>query len=338
MASSATKTYVHIGFPKTASTWLQKNVFSDTEYFRYFSLQHSKENIDASFYSWIKAARFCDDLSAKKVFSGKQNFMDWIEQQRTIQDSRPVLVSDEGLCNGAFRVSSCNRIYEAFPDAHIIVFVRNQIDILYSKYLQYSRGFGSKTYSCSFNEYIEKIIKDRNIGQPSLTVSCHGHYEHITPQNVLFYLDYNELIELYEQKFGQDKVHVFLYESLFDPQEDTLQRLSDLLGYDYEKIKEKTSTKTHSRVSKSQYMNKVCLGSFNPVNRLLSFYWKALSFAEKKGLTCTKPLELKMTPEQEKFIRSLFAEGNTKLAERYKLNIEKYDYPMNGVKKDNPDL
>ena len=181
-----TDVFIHIGYPKTGTTWLQQRFFSSINDVKYYGIKDKREDIRNDF---ILPNRFL--FNSQTI---RERYFP--VQQETMIISHEALVSGEihsyGL-NGVFSYDLCGRLYSVFPKAKIIIFIRNQPDIIASYYNQYIRGGGNK----NVNKYLYQK-------------SFEG-----VKKNFFFSYDffrYDLLISHYKEKFGEDNVYVFLYE------------------------------------------------------------------------------------------------------------------------------
>jgi len=126
--------YIHVGLPKTATTYLQKFIFPQIKGINYFSPIHY----------------------------AMPNYILSIEP-----DTKPTLISDEYLSSHYFidikgnksgsRFTIAKRLKKLFPNARIILVLRNKEDWLKSLYVQYIKSPYRPTISFEvFREELEK--------------------------------------------------------------------------------------------------------------------------------------------------------------------------------------
>jgi hypothetical protein len=176
---------LHIGYPKTASSWLQKNYFSKVE---------NCKRIDRKTIQRLFLEPGAFEFDAEKI---KREFQ--------IEPEKHLLLSDElllgrlrpGGVKGFVTKEVANRLKAVFPDAQIILFIRNQVEMIASAYLQYVRSGG--------NYGIMKFMFPEDYeGSRSNRLVLLG----------LDYFLYHQVIEYYKSIFGEEQIHVFLYEDL----------------------------------------------------------------------------------------------------------------------------
>ena len=170
---------IHIGFPKTASTWLQENLFPLV---RNMDVASTEE-----IFQWIIRPH-AFHFDAEKV----RNYF-------LTRYKKPLIISQENLLgfmnlgghNGVMTKELGQRLHDVFPEARIIIFTRNQTDLIASAYFNYVQNGG--TYG------INKFLFHQ--ANKSLLFSFH-------------YLEFDKLITYYHSLFGEENVHVFPYEKL----------------------------------------------------------------------------------------------------------------------------
>lgn len=175
------KTFIHIGYPKTGTTWFQNNVYP---YIKDVLFYHRKTVKDDFILS--NALNFnADELKIK-----------YSNLSSTILLSHELLVGGMihmGGVNGILTKEFCQRLYHVFPHGHIIIFIRNQADMIASAYNQYIRGGGNY----GINKYLYQNSFD------SLNKFFFFNFS---------FLEYDKIISLYKSKFDEQNVHVFLFE------------------------------------------------------------------------------------------------------------------------------
>ena len=155
---------LHIGYPKTATTWFQENFFPKVE---------NKEYLTSSLYR-------------SKLITG---LFDYDKLRLLFNQYSEVILSDEEFVNirkDGFYKQMPKRLYQVFGNtAVIIVFIRNPITLLEAKYSTYAKCGGTFT----FKELINHILNENKINQ-------WRYYSHLFPYFELF--GDNVYIYLYE--------------------------------------------------------------------------------------------------------------------------------------------
>lgn len=187
---------VHIGYPKTATTWLQEEYFPKV--------------INSHFESWkIVNRHFL--LSDSLQYNPKETL------EKINPDGRypNLLLSSEFLTTaisfgwhyGNYSIAIAHKIKETFPDATIVIFIRKQQSLICSAYLQYVKNGG--TYSFKKWLYSGKVFS----------------FEHLL---------FDKLINYYDSLFGKENVKVYLFEDFQNDPINFLTRFNVDLGLDIE--------------------------------------------------------------------------------------------------------
>ena len=189
----------HIGYPKTATSWLQKCLFPYVSNYYYVPRGDTAR-------SFVQCSHWdFDPTSVRKKFS---EFSD-----------KPLLFSLEGFIgtahnfglNGYMTVEHAHRIKRAYPDAKIVLFIRRQPDIIASSYAQYIKGGG--THSIKKFLYHQSL---RNLGGLMLF-----NWQ---------YFEYHHVIKFYRDLFGRESVHVFLFEEFVHNKSEFIESFCTKLG------------------------------------------------------------------------------------------------------------
>ena len=198
---------VHIGYPKTASTWLQKAVFNDERngFYAPWGLPSGEATEQ---FVLANGFRFSAEASRRVFETGLAPATD--------RNLVPVL-SQETLVGSQIRgrywgKEVADRLHQVLPEARIFLLVREQNSMILSSYREHIKMGGITT--------IERFIgmERRNRGFGAL---CR-----------LDFLEYDLLIAYYQQLFGKENVLVLPFELLKKNRKLFLQKLSEFSGLD----------------------------------------------------------------------------------------------------------
>jgi len=171
------ETVIHIGYPKAASTWLKHNLFPLSTRFKLADEEDVVDHI-------IRPNALTFDPDQHKMYFDSK-YGDNILLSESMLSGSLIMTGN----NGVYTKEICTRLKAIFPDAQIIIFIRNQIDIIVSSYLEYIKKGGSY----NINRYLDRIIN----------IPLEFHFE---------FFEYDLIIDLYKKAFGENAVHVFCYE------------------------------------------------------------------------------------------------------------------------------
>ena len=121
------ETYIHIGLPKCASTFLQE---------KFFKLNKSDEIL----YNPDEIFKLINKIDPRKIGDNKiSEIEDQIKDNLSKLNCKKLILSHEGLSGGNFNLdyeTNLKTIKKFFPNAKIILVLRFQTDLLFSLYYQ----------------------------------------------------------------------------------------------------------------------------------------------------------------------------------------------------------
>lgn len=180
----------HIGFHKTGTSWLQNEFFEKSSCFNTFSNQKNGQSELA--WPFIKDKENfilnSNDLNSKEI-------LQLFEQFSEVLNNKINVVSHERLSgnphNGGFdSLAISRRIKNIFPNAKILIVIREQKCFLLSNYYQYLSVGGT----ASLKKY--------------LNAKYDGKYSYFSPNHI----KYHFIIKNYYETFGKKNVLVIPYE------------------------------------------------------------------------------------------------------------------------------
>lgn len=146
-----------------------------------------------------------------------------------------LMISDESFSGKPVYFSYLNRtvvakrLKDLFPDADIILFLRDQRDILLSHCSSYIKmPYGTKRIEDLFYEPLQDYTYSDYVSKPTLYDTQSLYYD---TNDYFIHLDcflYLPLVDLYMDLF--DNCHIFLYEELVRDKADTVSRLEEIVG------------------------------------------------------------------------------------------------------------
>ncbi len=218
------KTLIHVGLHKTASTFLQSSVWPLLSNFTYLSRPYTQHN------HAFNQLQYADDSLYDP---------DMLKQELAKIPNENLLISDESFSGKPLSFSYINRsiiaqrLHDQFPDAEIILFLRDQNDIIKSHYSSYIKmPFGVK----AIDELLYKP-KDNYTYKDYLAHPYHFEMSSLyyNTNDVYLHLDcfkYSGLIELYSRLFK--KCHVFLYEDFKADPKSIINQIANITGQSIE--------------------------------------------------------------------------------------------------------
>jgi hypothetical protein len=182
-----TSPIVHIGYHKTATNWFQRSFYPAVANYCYVS----RKTVRRVFL--LPHALLFDPDSAGRTLAGLSRL--------------PLILCEEELSGnihtgghwGCLSRDVARRLHSTLPNARIVVFIRNQVDMIASVYMQYIKEGGTHSPS--------RYLFPQNHLPPS------GFSPYHTPLFSFDHFRYLPLISWYQRLFGEDQVHVYPYEA-----------------------------------------------------------------------------------------------------------------------------
>jgi hypothetical protein len=231
--SNQYQTFIHVGLPKTGSTLLQTKVFPHLEHTFYLSRPYTQEN-----------HAFNQLQYADNSIYNQQLMQDQVRLiNNAIGSRQTLLISDElffGQPSYRFfnRSTIAERLAKLWPEAQIIIFLRNQKDFIVSLYLQLVKEgrFLDSLGTAFLHQPGRGYELNRWINTPDPWDPAQSHASWYVGNGYINYMSicspyhfkYSCLLAMYQRLFP--KVHVFLYEDLCHDPADTLERLASVLS------------------------------------------------------------------------------------------------------------
>ncbi|MCB9233630.1 MAG: sulfotransferase [Bacteroidia bacterium] len=201
-------TIIHVGMPKTATTFLQKEVFPKVEGAFYYGRDH--DLWDLIFHLPFKHRRF-EDVGALQAR---------IAAARERIGEKTLLISHESLSghpwhNFMNHEEGAAMLKELFPEAKILITLRRQDDFLESLYL-HSLQVG----------FAQKVNRFLNFEQGKF-----GSYRYNGGLNIdVHKLDYAWMVDVYAELFDRENVLVLPYEEIKKDSKGFLDKIFAFAG------------------------------------------------------------------------------------------------------------
>jgi len=220
---------IHVGYPKALSSWMQKLLFQP---------QHGFCKVMDSLalqLCLIEASPFNFDADKPKQWIRER-----LEEQGNPAELQPVLTGESLVghthCGGYNAKVNADRLKEAFPEAKILIVVREQKSMIRSLY---------KTFVVwGMPHSIDRLLNpvDANM----------------SPQFNLDFLRYDMLVDYYQQLYGKDSVLVQPYELFAADSVAFLQSIYTLCGREVDQ-EQLSKFPTQRTLNKNQTMANLLL-------------------------------------------------------------------------------
>jgi hypothetical protein len=296
-------TIIHAGFPKCASSSLQRHFFDIHGDINNLGKPYTANNQDVhAFFSYI-----CGEVFEQSV--AYKAFQTTLAPR--LSDARPNVVSDERLTNsdGIDVKLVPQRIRYLFGPCKVVLVIRHPLDFLSSLYVH---RLSKQQVSESFELWIK-----HNADEPR--------------PNPVSRCNYHSTVAAYAECFGKDNVLVLLYEQLRDDVHTFISSLCASLDVAFDPsvpiLRNARVAKTN-RLSNLQFAKVASptLRKLDPLVRgiLPDVAVQGIKTMMRKG----GPANPRLSRRGQERIEALSREGNRALVDVWGLPLEKYGYPL----------
>ncbi|TKK67986.1 sulfotransferase [Ilyomonas limi] len=300
---------VHIGYHKTGTTFLQKEVFKNP----------------ALPFNLIERGLVHKEIIRKNLF-----FFD-SDHTRSIltENFRPNcinVISDEGLlgsphAGGYNSYDNFLKIKQLFPNAKILIGIREQNDIILSGYKQYIKTIGT----LDLKRYLTRFKRPSFIAEFDLLLFC-----------------YDKIINTYMNTFGKANVLVLPYELMKVNPEAYFVRLFTFLNLDSEGInkvdfKKQLNTSHLNLTLETKRLYNILFtktrenphGLLSLPTRMNQPLFRVTTFLEKQlGKDFQKKLNARKAKRIHEVARGFYLESNRKTSELIDIDLKLYGYEL----------
>jgi len=200
----ATKVFVHVGYGKTATSWLQDKIFAKLDPEIYLGKR------EEDFPRWMIDINYLDPIA----YDQRR------EQMRTDLDARltdksTAIISSEAFTNLGALHQQAHRIKDLFSEPRIVLVLRHPIKWLISNY-KYCVEY--EDFHLNFEDYLD-------FGERRTPFALEKRPPFYLPD---FF--YDETVPLYQNLFGHDDVLVLRYEDFVSQPVEFGDKLGQFLG------------------------------------------------------------------------------------------------------------
>jgi len=324
------KIIVHIGLPKTGTTFLQSKVFP---FLNFYYIGTSGEDSDhfPLYQELYRCSYYYNNPIHKDenfINFSKNKLWQYIKDNNKL-NSNNYLFSFESLvgatmCDFAFQDENIEMIKNLFPNSKIFFVFRLQHNYAESVYNQMFKG----------NKHFTR--GDLDFGYMSLNKLSGYKAEKFSENNIylnIYKLDWYELYKKYCDNFGQENVFALPYEMFKETPEKFLQKFYEF--FDIEPFYPKTYEYVNSRSKVMTYKPfKLFSSIYTKILKLFPLFLRRKIIKKDKAIRDflyfyekTKSLESqKFSPAQKELLLKIHAKNNKKLAEILKIDLSQYGY------------
>ena len=300
------KVFLHIGYPKTATTTLQKHLFSTSK-----NLLYLGKPFETFIEAWIN--EMCYNTSINYT---PDAFRHWFQDCLAKQDF-PVFLSHEGFLmpNSQDLQIICERIKKVFEPCQIVLTLRNQWEIASSFY--HSAGLRGlhlfmnspslPTFPLSANKWVEHNFRDK-------TGPMKFHHK-----SFFSYLDFNKTVDFLSSKFGKENISILHFENFVNDKSLFIKNFENLLGCNF-------SAEDFAR----KHENKTFYEGMNLKAYLDRIYLKLSggSYASKRKWDSVELFKSSLKKEFRVELEEYFSATNKQFQEKIDVSLKDLGYPI----------
>lgn len=303
------ETYIHIGYPKTATTFLQYELFDRLDGFINIGIPKTKQDEDY--------AKFKNRLFKTLVleFEDQRKYINKFLKTLKNKRKNKLIFSHESISVNRWvgRRTIARRLSNFFPGSNILITIRNQYDLLKSMFKQtLKEGSRRNERIFDFEEWIEKLWKNRHI------------------RSRLHYYKYNKVIQEYVNLFGSNNVTIALFEELENKEKVFGEKIAKFLEIDLDRIIGKLDSPPRNTSISERYKKfQKIRHKFNLDSNLFPFIPdKIKDFLVLRFFKKGKKLGLKYPEDLRENIKNFYRSANRDLLGTVKLPIDRFNYPL----------
>jgi hypothetical protein len=303
---------LHIGLPKTGTTSLQLNLFVPHRAWSFVGkpLVHS----NAEMKRLLRPIVEFDAERWEREFAGYRREL---VAPLLARCGDLLLISEEEFSTGTARTrvdreTIARRLQQVFPQARVLLTIRNQLDVLPSVYGQLV-NMGILPARLSFRSWVDTEC------------SREGR------KSRLYLFDYAELITLYRELFSSENLRVLLFEELRRDATLYVEDMCRFIGVDpapaVATFQENHRRNVNARITQrhARWRSFTQAVGFIPWDGILIKAGVRPAFA--RFLERGKPLDTTLSGEQKEFLARFYAPSNRATADLLGVDLAAYGYP-----------
>ncbi|GLB48655.1 sulfotransferase domain-containing protein [Neptunitalea lumnitzerae] len=303
------KLIVHIGYPKTATTFLQNNIFNNLAangYFNYLNNPKDNGNVPVkNMLMVIRGEEGVDEQALKDELKLIENSSDelFLLSDESISVRYSQLEWNDMNSNAKHNSHTIKEFFKPiFDDIEILFSVRNQVSIVAS-------------YCTEIYNRIVDLSEEDSLGR-WMSTNIFNKEE----KDVLF--NYNELYNVYIKNFDETKVHILLYEDLKNDKPSYIKVLTEVFKLSEEIIanhlegnaKHTTAKQNDKSVNLSHTLSGK-LSKYTSLIRKMPFVFKFLQSCYRLVV----PEKVRLKPVNDKYlIRQQTDKESSLIFDKYK--------------------
>lgn len=308
--------YIHVGYPKNASTMLQTDIFPNIPSIVYCGRRYDSASafVNKEMESAIHSISFKDSIGydADKV---RAQIMGALNEIVPEADGK-VLISWEAFThNVADRGLIASRLKDLFPNAKILFVIRNQLDSIESMYhFLVAQGGGNinPAYGRPSVRSLKAWLSDQ---------------EDFVYRSYLETLKYNKIYSIYANQFMPESVKILLFEDLKDSPQLFLDELGAFLGVPNipATLMQKRNSRSSAGMSRAFKFRNLLRN-----NGITFAVPKFIATPAKKILALMDDRFMldRLTHDEREYLSTRYKQGNLELQNEIRKNLGSRGYPI----------
>ncbi len=303
------KPVIHIGANKTASTTLQRALFSHHSGLHYMG----EDGAGYEDYKEIVNSMVADD----DLYYPAERCRDLFQRHYSQVSDQTFLYSNEDVMTSRIPVLCAKRLKSLIPDAKVLLVIRNQntaIPSFYANHGAFLKPAPPRYFRrhVSFDDWLS--------------------FQAMFPKyGALASFFYNRLVSVYADLFGAENVHILLFEELLEDKKSFIEKLCRVLDIDVdEAIKLLGERHERQRITSRMLA----------YNRFRTWFFWGVPFLNympggdrmadrfQRFIESGSSAKIEMTTIWREKLFELYAEDNSALVTTYDLPLGQYGYPV----------
>lgn len=263
--------FIHIGMPKAGSTWLQDVFFEQSPDIGVLGSRHGNKQTENEFIKEVRSLVWSSDLAIDqeavrdRIVALVARHADSLKKTNALP--RLMGISHEVLSGKWLTGKNAGAIAQTFrqifPNAKVIIFLRNQKSMILSSYKQYIRGGGTAPF--------KRFLMDPRAS------SGLRHDARPFNTNLVEYFKYSRIVRTYVNIFGPHNVHIDCLERLREAKQDVVDELCSFLGTDRFQL--------HNDQEVNRQLPETALSVLRQVNKLFSTFYNPYGLLPQTALS-----------------------------------------------------
>ncbi len=298
---------IHPGFIKTATTTLQNNIFNNHS--ELFSIGRPWGDINSY---------FLDNFYSPAGYYNKKGVQNFIRQQQNLarKKGKKIILSDENLTYNYWnRGEISKKLFDLFGESKIIFTIRNQYDMIASYYTKHAYELGGVP-----SPYSGRYVNFKNWFE-----YCLDNWE----TTVFGIFEFNKIIEIYENIFGKNNIHILIFEEFRKDKNAFLSKIANILEVDAKEMISLSDTGINNRSDSSGlHRLRKAQSFFFPQLEMKKWLPKKIKDFIKSQLAAGPVKKINFDAYTQNIIYERYKEGNKTLSEKFNINLSEHNYPI----------